>query len=564
MTRWHGATGAFWDNLVATQFLEGVPMRRLVAVSGAAILAVGLGAVGTTVGTAGAAAPPSDDRGPAAAANDYVGGHLSAIKGSTADSYRVVGTIAGVDGDRHIRYERTYQDLPVLGGDFVVHQDADGAVEGVSVAQARPIDVATTPRIAASRVAAKARHAFDGARIADVSKPKLVVDARYGAPRLAWMSVVRGMQSDGQTPSRAMVLVNAMTGKILDAEDSITTWAPLDLTSSTDAASDDVQAAEVGTGQSVYLGEVEIDTTAGDSGYEMVDPSHGNGTTCDMNNKNGNNCDTFVDDDNAWGDGTQADRASAAVDAHLGAALTYDYFTETHDWNGIFNDGTGVPSRVHYGKAYVNAFWDGKQMTYGDGDKNERPLVSLDVAGHEMSHGITENTAGLEYSGDAGGLNEATSDIFGTMVEFYAANEQDPGDYDIGEKIDIFGNGEPLRYMYEPSKDGSSYDCWDESVPNSDPHYSSGVGNHFFFLLAEGSGDTAYGTSPTCDGSTVTGIGRDKAAQIWFMALSQYMTSTETYSDARAHTIQAATDLYGEGSPEVQAVEAAWTAVSVS
>ncbi|HYJ66341.1 MAG TPA: M4 family metallopeptidase [Nocardioidaceae bacterium] len=538
-------------------------MRRLVAAPGAAILAVGLGVVGTTVGTSAGAAPASDERSPAAVANDYIGDHLGSIKGSTADSYRVVDTITGVDGAQHIRYERTYQGLPVLGGDFVVHQDADGAVDGVSVAQARAIDISATPRIAAADVAAKTRHAFDGAKIADVSKPQLVVDARYGAPQLAWMSVVHGVQSDGQTPSRATVLVDALSGEILDADESVTTLAPLDTTSSSGNLSDDAQVADVGTGQSIYLGQVEIDTTAGGSGFEMVDPSHGNGTTCDMNNSEAQ-CTTLVDDDNAWGDGTNADRASAGVDAHLGAALTFDYYTATHNWNGIFNDGTGVPSRVHYGNAYVNAFWDGQQMTYGDGENNDRPLVSLDVAGHEMSHGVTENTAGLEYSGDAGGLNEATSDIFGSMVEFYANNAADPGDYDIGEKIDIFGTGEPLRYMYQPSLDGSSYDCWDSSVPGSDPHYSSGVGNHFFFLLAEGSGDTQYGSSPICDGSTVTGIGRDKAAQIWFTALSQYMTSTETYSDARAHTIQAATDLYGAGSPEVQTVEAAWTAVSVS
>jgi Zn-dependent metalloprotease len=169
-------------------------MRRLVAISGAAILAVGLGVVGTTVGTAGVAAPAPDDQSPAAVANDYIGDHPGAIKSSTADSYHVVDAVAGVDGEEHIRYERTYHGLRVLGGDFIVHQNADGAVEGVSVAQARAIDVSTTPRIAASRVAAKSRHTFDGARIANVSKPKLVVDARYGAAKLAWMSVMHGLQ----------------------------------------------------------------------------------------------------------------------------------------------------------------------------------------------------------------------------------------------------------------------------------------------------------------------------------------------------------------------------------
>ena len=105
---------------------------------------------------------------------------------------------------------------------------------------------------------------------------------------------------------------------------------------------------------------------------------------------------------------------------------------------------------MHYGNNYENAFWDGTQMTYGDGAGNTHPLVELDVAGHEMSHGVTENTAGLDYTGDAGGLNEATSDIFGTVVEFYANNAGDPGDYLIGEKIDLNGNGTPLRYMDKP------------------------------------------------------------------------------------------------------------------
>ena len=145
-------------------------------------------------------------------------------------------------------------------------------------------------------------------------------------------------------------------------------------------------------------------------------------------------------------------------------------------------------------------------MTYGDGAGNAHPLTSLDVAGHEMSHGVTENTAGLDYTGDAGGLNEATSDIFGTAVEFYANNADRPGDYLIGEKININGNGTPLRYMDKPSKDGGSQDCWSNSLGSLDPHYSSGPLNHWFYLASEGSGaKTVNGVSynsPTCDGST--------------------------------------------------------------
>ena len=208
-------------------------------------------------------------------------------------------------------------------------------------------------------------------------------------------------------------------------------------------------------------------------------------------------------------------------------------------------------------------------MTYGDGEGNTNPLTSLDVAGHEMSHGVTSNTAGLNYSGESGGLNEATSDIFGTGVEFYANNSADVGDYLIGEEININGDGTPLRYMDKPSKDGGSADYWSSSLGGLDVHYSSGPANHFFFILSEGSGaKTINGVSynsPTSNGSTVTGIGRAKAAAIWYKALTEYMTSTTNYKAARTATLSAASALYGgTSSTEYKAVAAAWSAINVS
>jgi Zn-dependent metalloprotease len=207
-------------------------------------------------------------------------------------------------------------------------------------------------------------------------------------------------------------------------------------------------------------------------------------------------------------------------------------------------------------------------MTYGDGEANAHPLTSLDVAGHELSHGLTSATAGLNYSGESGGLNEATSDIFGTGVEFYANNSSDVGDYLIGEKIDIHGDGTPLRYMDKPSKDGNSKDSWYAGIAGIDVHYSSGPANHFFYLLSEGSGaKTINGVSynsPTSNGSTVTGIGRTKALQIWYKALTAYMTSSTRYSGARTATLNAASSLYGASSAEYAAVNAAWAAVNVT
>jgi len=207
-------------------------------------------------------------------------------------------------------------------------------------------------------------------------------------------------------------------------------------------------------------------------------------------------------------------------------------------------------------------------MTYGDGDGTTfTPLVSLDVAGHEMSHGVTSRTAGLVYSRESGGLNEATSDIFGTMVEFYASNANDPGDYLIGEEIYRAGvNG--LRNMVNPSSDGRSADCWYSGVANLDVHYSSGVANHFYYLLAQGT--TAGNPSKTCvagntrvatGNGTLAGIGRAKAEKIWYRALTVYMTTSTTYAGARTATLNAARDLYGAGSATQNAVAAAWTAV---
>ena len=169
-------------------------------------------------------------------------------------------------------------------------------------------------------------------------------------------------------------------------------------------------------------------------------------------------------------------------------------------------------------------------MTYGDGDGTQlRPLVAIDVAGHEMSHGVTSRTAKLVYSGESGGLNESTSDIFGTAVEFYAGNSADPGDYLIGEKIMIGGKGY-LRNMMDPTADGRSIDHYSKYKSGTDVHFSSGIANNFFYLLSEG------GKNRT-SGKTVTGISRAKAEKIWYRALTVYMTSVSyTHLHARKPT----------------------------
>ncbi|MFG1775005.1 M4 family metallopeptidase [Micromonospora sp. NPDC049051] len=526
-------------------------MKRPIAAVGTALLTSGLL---TGVATPALAAPVTAPApvGPAAAAASVLRTNPGTVQGTSAEAYQVHSTKVDANGAAHTRYTRTYQGLRVYGGDFIIHTTPNGGYAGSSVGLDAPLTLPTTAKVPAAAAKKAARAEFSGTLTA-VGAPELFVDASSGKGRLAWETVVTGWQPDGQTPSKFHVVTDATTGKVIGSYDEI--------------------EAVAGTGNSVYSGSVTVDTTLSGSTYQLIDPTRGNGSTCDMNNGT-STCTTFTDADNTWGTGAASNRQSAAVDAHFGAAKTFDYFKNVHARNGIFGDGRGVPSRVHYGNNYVNAFWDGSRMTYGDGSGNSNPLVSIDVAAHEMSHGVTENVVpgGLTYSGESGGLNEATSDIFGNMVEFYANTTADPGDYQVGEKININGNGTPLRYMYNPSLDGSSHSCWSTSTKNVDVHYSSGVANHFFFNLAEGTGATSYGTSPVCGSApAVTGIGRAKAEKIWWRALDAYFTSNTSYvntsnpaNTARAYSLRAATDLYGSCSTEYKTVQAAWTAVNVA
>ncbi|MGW5007651.1 M4 family metallopeptidase [Streptomyces parvulus] len=458
------------------------------------------------------------------------------------------------DGTVHTRYERTYAGLPVLGGDLVVHRSESGAAEGVTRATKAAVEVATvTPKVDAARAEAQALSAAEDAgasKAAADSAPRKVVWAATGKPVLAYETVVGGLQDDG-TPNELHVITDAATGAKLY----------------------EYQGIETGSGKSLYSGEVTLGTTKSGSSYELHDTGRGGHKTYNLARSTSGTGTLFTDADDAWGTGTasaDAQDQTAAVDAAYGAQTTWDFYKDTFGRSGIKNDGKAAYSRVHYGSNYVNAFWSDACfcMTYGDGTGNTNPLTSLDVAGHEMSHGVTSNTAGLNYSGESGGLNEATSDIFGTGVEYFANSSADKGDYLIGEKIDINGDGTPLRYMDKPSKDGASKDYWSSGLGGVDVHYSSGPANHFFFLLAEGSGartvDGVQYDSPTSDGSTVTGIGREKALQIWYKALTTYMTSTTNYKAARTATLSAASDLYGADSTEYKTVGAAWTAINVA
>ncbi|MFI2213382.1 M4 family metallopeptidase [Streptomyces sp. NPDC020141] len=472
--------------------------------------------------------------------------------GLTAQEKLVVRDVAkDRDGTLHTRYERTFAGLPVLGGDLVVAGTDAGRAKAVSRASKATLKkLGTTARIApaAAEKQALARAKAEGSTRTDAERAprKVVWLAQRDRPVLAYETVVGGLQHDG-TPNELHVVTDAATGEKLYE------W----------------QAVHNGTGNTQYSGQVTLGSTQSGSSYHLTDAGRGNHAAYDLNRGTPGTPVLFSGPDDVWGDGLPANAETAGADAAYGAGVTWDYFKNVHGRSGIRGDGVGASSRVHYGDNYSNAFWQDSCfcMTYGDGWGNAQPLTAIDVAAHEMTHGVTSATANLVYSGESGGLNEATSDIFAAAAEFHADNPQDVGDYLVGEKIDIRGNGTPLRYMDQPSKDGPSQDYWYAGLGNQDVHYSSGPANHWFYLLSEGSGaktinGVAY-DSPTSDGLPVTGIGRDKAALIWYKALTTKFTSTTDYAGAREGTVAVATELYGAASPEVKAAIDAWAGINV-
>jgi Zn-dependent metalloprotease len=260
-----------------------------------------------------------------------------------------------------------------------------------------------------------------------------------------------------------------------------------------------------------------------------------------------------------------ASTGDIAVDeAYDGAGATYDLFYEIYERNSIDDRGMRLDSTVHYGMNYDNAFWNGNQMVYGDGDGDlfNRFTIAIDVIGHELTHGITQYEANLTYRDQPGALNESFSDVFGTMVKQRALNHQaSEADWLIGEGLFTSNvNGEALRSMKAP---GTAYndpvigkdpqpahmrDYAKVSYDNGGVHINSGIPNHAFYLVATEIGGYAW----------------EKAGMIWYIVLRDRLSSRAQFQDAANMTYQVAAELYGNGSTEQQAVKNGWNGVGIS
>ncbi len=316
-----------------------------------------------------------------------------------------------------------------------------------------------------------------------------------------------------------------------------------------------------GKATTVYSGIQTITTDSTSTGYTLKEAGRGNGIET-YNMKKGTNFsiyENFTDKNNLW-DTTNAQKDQYASDAHWGTEMTYDYYFQKHNRNSIDGKGYKLINMVHYGSLFGNASWDGTRMLYGDGDSvnTNNPIVSLDVIGHEITHGLTANTAKLAGQNEPGALNESFSDIFGATIDWFA--RPDRANWKIGEE-----NGKLYRSLENPNStnqpDTYQGNYW-VSINGGDfggVHSNNGVQNYWYYLLVQG----GTGTNDKGNPYVVNGIGIEKAAAIVYRNLTVYMTSLSNYQDARYYAIQSAIDLYGSCSSEVESVSNAWYAVGV-
>lgn len=339
--------------------------------------------------------------------------------------------------------------------------------------------------------------------------------------------------------SRNYVFVDVHSGEVVDKFDRIHTG--------------DVPAS----GTSLYNGTVNFTADDTGAGYRLRQTTDGV-ETYDLNNTQ--NYGSATDITSPTSAFTDPD-VHTGVQAHFGAEQTLEYFLTRHGRDSYDGNGATLRSYVSYGTNYVNAFWDGTRMTYGDGNGTSYgPLTSLDIVGHEIAHGVTQFSAGLIYRNESGALNESFSDIFGEAVENHALGSND---WLMGDDIGLQGSG-AFRNMANPNAKGDpdTYlgDFWYTGTgDNGGVHINSGVQNKWFYILTTGEA----GTNDTGYTYDVTGIGMVDAAEIAYRNLAVYLTPNSTYADARVGGIQAAIDLFGFGSPQHLATAEAWDAVGV-
>jgi Zn-dependent metalloprotease len=460
----------------------------------------------------------------------------------------------------HTHVQQTIGGVRVWEGEAIVHLDSAGNVAGMTDDLKDAVVVNTKPNFSEKEATELAIRDYHGkGQLTDDPAAELYIFRGEDRDHLTYR--VETPRLDGSRwTSIPVVFIDAQTGEKVYGYDNLHT----------------------GTGSSLYSGTITISTSQSGANFYMEDTTRRQGTfnmnnTGNVNTGTGGTQSRYTDTDDNW----TATNARAGVDAHYGAAKTFDYYQAVHGRNGIdgnYGPGTTtaaangvsiVASRVHFGSGYNNAFWFNNMMTYGDGDgSNFTPLTTIDICGHEMTHGVTERTANLTYSKESGALNESWSDIMGSMVELRADGGVVSGDtWKIGEDAYTPGTaGDALRRMDNPNSVGDpdhySLRLYPGTCTPSNAndqcgvHTNSSISNHAYYLIANGGTNRVSGIASP-------GIGTSAAERIFYRALVTYMTASTNFAGARTATLNAATDLFGTGSTQYNGVAQGWCAVGV-
>ncbi len=458
-------------------------------------------------------------------------------------------------GCTHYRYYQTYSGIPVENSMYIVHTKA-GKLTGMSGSVVTDFDPQTDARMSASISSAQAINAavkYTRAEKFAWEDPKMEqrIKMQTGKSNATYYpTAVKVWYNAGDEISprelrlcykvdvytlkpfdRKFIFVDAQTGQVLG------TKAEMEASDAT------------GTANTQYSGSQTIHSDLNGSSYRLRDLTKGNGII--TLNATGN-----ADYTNTTANWNLTGQNQHAMDVHWGVEKTYEFYKTTFNRNSVDNNGFALTSYVNDGEI-DNAHWDGSAMNYGVRSGTQNGVTGIDVTGHELTHGVTQNTSALNYSNESGAMNESMSDIMGKSVQFFAK----PSDIswilsnDMNWEIRSFSNpnadGQPDTYK------GTNW--YSGTGDNGGVHTNSGVGNYMFYLLVTG----GSGTNDKGNAFSVTGIGISEADQILYRTETVYLTATSQYADWRTACINAATDLYGASSNEVIQAENAWYAVGI-
>ena len=495
---------------------------------------------------------------------DFSAANAKSILGLDANSdLRILTTETDQLGQTHYRYHQTYNNIPVENSMLIAHI-AGGKLQAVSgevvtkfnsqVTQRAGSTINTNQAIAfALNYVHADKYAWQDADVEARIKFRKGNNATYfPVPEKVWYGGDDKIDVNALTLAwkvdvysiapldRKFVYIDAATGKVLGTKQEMM---------HTDAT---------GTAATGYSGTQTIHSDLNGSSYRLRDLTKGNGIItlhaasghADYTNSSANWALTGAD---KW-----------ALDAHFGVASTWTFYKNNFNRNSVDNAGYALTSWVNDAATSDNAYWDGSEMIYGNLSSNGNGLTSIDITGHELTHGVTQYTCNLTYSREPGAMNESMSDIMGKSVQFYTK----PADNswilsnDLNWEIRSFSNPNADQ---QPDTYHGTYWVSTTTTPTnqndqSGVHTNSGVGNFMYYLLVTG----GSGTNDIGNAYTVTGLGLSEAQQILYRTETTYLTASSQYADWRTACINAATDLYGATSNEVTQVKNAWYAVRPS